>query len=69
MRAAGGISLRPFAYLRGKPITMKTILEALPQNLEQICTAVITLAAAIIGAFRKGKAAGKKEHQNNHYTH
>lgn len=47
---------------------MKTILEALPQNLEQICTAIVTLAAAIIGAFRKGKAAGKKEHQNNPYT-
>jgi hypothetical protein len=47
---------------------MKTILEALPQNLEQICTAIVTLAAAILGAFRKGKEAGKKEHQNNPYT-
>lgn len=35
------------------------ILEALPQTAEQLCTAIVTIVASIIAAFRKGKKAAK----------
>jgi hypothetical protein len=41
------------------------ILEALPHTAEQLCTAIVTIVAAIIAAFRKGKKAGKNETSNN----
>ena len=37
------------------------IIEGLPQNVEQIATAIATLVVAILAAFRKGKNAGTKQ--------
>jgi len=39
---------------------MEHLYNALPNGLEQICGAVITLVAAIIAAFKKGKQAGRR---------
>lgn len=37
-----------------------TLATAAPQNVEQICTALITLILAIWGAFKKGKQVGER---------